>query len=323
MENLNAAGTGNTTSKMRAMATSTAGKDGHDSAVPEGVKGECRFFLKAAGCRRGAKCPFRHDLSSLTKQQKARKCLACGSEEHRQKDCPTRSSSPMKTRTAAVAGNKPMEDKGGAQLGPQVQSQTVATTDGLTGASSTGRLTSATDPSLETRGKPVDTLEQMLHLAAQVLQVPGSTAMAPSSLKVLRVTGIAKTCVKDGDEGPMALLDSGATHALRMADSEQEWLEAEVVRVAQSVNMRMNSASTLLLPPRPEAEGSSTMPILPMGELVFDAVVRKTVQAGGQNGKRHRAERAAKLSGADRSPSFEPDLQVGRHEVADFGESYC
>ena len=70
----------------------------------------------------------------------------------------------------------------------------------------------------------------------------------------------------------MALLNSGATHALRMAESEQEWLGSEIVRMAlaggEFVKRRMNSASTLLLPPRPDGGHPSTMPILPMGELV-------------------------------------------------------
>ena len=48
-------------------------------------------------------------------------------------------------------------------------------------------------------------------------------------------------------DSPMALLDSGATHALRAAESEKEWLESELVKVTlaggQSVNMRMNAAS--------------------------------------------------------------------------------
>ena len=36
----------------------------------------------------------------------------------------------------------------------------------------------------------------------------------------------------------------------------------------QSVNMRMNSASTLLFPPKPDDAQAANMPIIPMGELV-------------------------------------------------------
>ena len=209
MENLNAAGANGPSSKVRAMATTGASsKEGPDSGVPEGGKGDCRFFLKAAGCRRGAKCPFRHDLSSLTKQQRARKCLACGSEEHRQKDCPTRSSSPSRARSTQNQGVKSQEEKGPAQVAPQVQAQVVEDKSVAT-AGSGEAPSNASDAS----GKPVATLEQMLQVAAQVLQVPSASTTTTSSMRVLRVTGIARTRLDDGGESPMALLDSGATHA--------------------------------------------------------------------------------------------------------------
>ena len=86
------------------------------------------------------------------------------------------------------------------------------------------------------------------------------------------MTGIAKTSCGGDGEGPMALLDSGATHALRAAETETEWLESELVKVTlaggKSVNMRMNAASRLLFPPKPNGAGSREMPIIPMGELV-------------------------------------------------------
>ena len=50
METLYAAGSGGASSKVRAMAATGIGKEGHDGGSPEG-KGDCRFFLKAAGCR--------------------------------------------------------------------------------------------------------------------------------------------------------------------------------------------------------------------------------------------------------------------------------
>ena len=117
-------------------------------------------------------------------------------------------------------------------------------------------------------------LEQMLQAAEQVLQAGSPTAAGSTlaTLKVLQVTGIAKTCLEGGEEGPMALVDSGATHALRAAESEKEWLESELVKVAlaggQSVTMRMNAASTLLFPPKPDNTQAKSMPIIPMGELV-------------------------------------------------------
>ena len=49
----------------------------------------CKFFLGASGCKRGGKCTYVHDMSGLTRQERGKKCLACGSEAHRQRDCPS------------------------------------------------------------------------------------------------------------------------------------------------------------------------------------------------------------------------------------------
>ena len=140
------------------------------------------------------------------------------------------------------------EGKNGSQCGksaeekadPQVQTQAVE--ERTTATAGTGAAPSVIgDASMDANGKPVATLEQMIQMASQVLQVPGVAGATPTSLKVLRVTGIAKTCWGCEGERPMALLDSGATHALRMAESEQEWLSSEFVKVAlagkQSVNV--------------------------------------------------------------------------------------
>ncbi|CAE7210813.1 unnamed protein product [Symbiodinium sp. CCMP2592] len=48
----------------------------------------CRYFLKPQGCKRGAKCNYSHNMSSLEREVRNRKCLSCGAESHRQKDCP-------------------------------------------------------------------------------------------------------------------------------------------------------------------------------------------------------------------------------------------
>ena len=47
----------------------------------------CRYFAKASGCKRGDKCTYNHSMSSMDKDLRARKCLRCGSESHRAKEC--------------------------------------------------------------------------------------------------------------------------------------------------------------------------------------------------------------------------------------------
>ena len=261
---------GATSPSMKVRAVSgPAAKDYVEASSQEASKGDCRFFLKASGCWRGVKCPFRHDMSSLSKQQRARKCLACGSEEHRQKECPTKSSSPTRARppgSESIVQNDKSQRPLGSAVAVSPSAQRLETL-GSSGVSSEMGTAEASP------GKPVATLEHMLQVAAQVLQAgaPTTAVSATAELKVLRVTGIARTSCGGEGEGPMALLDSGATHALRAAETEAEWLESELVKVTlaggKSVNMRMNAASTLLFPPKPENEVSSEMPIIPMGEL--------------------------------------------------------
>ena len=126
----------------------------------------------------------------------------------------------------------------------------------------------------EKTGKPILTLENMLQVAAQVMQATPSSAGTASlpTMRVLRVKSVSKATVAEGEGQPCALLDSGATHALRKATSEEEWLNGELVKVAlaggQSITMRMNEAQTLLLPPTPDDGECSKASIVPMGALV-------------------------------------------------------
>ena len=73
--------------EIRALGTPNSppgGKAGGQAGKPL-----CKFFLGASGCKRGGKCTYVHDMSGLTRQERGNKCLACGSEAHRQKDCPS------------------------------------------------------------------------------------------------------------------------------------------------------------------------------------------------------------------------------------------
>eukprot|EP00439_Symbiodinium_sp_Y106_P028464 s4801_g3.t1 len=66
-----------------------------------------------------------------------------------------------------------------------------------------------------------------------------------------------------------ALLDSGATHPMRQASSEEEWVAAEEVQVSfvgdQTTVMRLTRAGPLLLPP---GRDGLVQPIVPMGAII-------------------------------------------------------
>ena len=63
-----------------------------------------------------------------------------------------------------------------------------------------------------------------------------------------------------------ALLDSGATHAMRQALDEEEWEAASEVQVGDTTTtMRLTSSGTLLLPP---GRDGLVQPIVPMGAII-------------------------------------------------------
>ncbi|CAE7567435.1 hypothetical protein AK812_SmicGene3199 [Symbiodinium microadriaticum] len=74
--------------KLRAVEQATVSKARDGGSKAAGSPDLCRYFAKASGCKRGDKCSYSHSMSSMEKDVRARKCLKCGAESHRQKDCP-------------------------------------------------------------------------------------------------------------------------------------------------------------------------------------------------------------------------------------------
>ncbi|CAE7460417.1 TY5A [Symbiodinium sp. CCMP2456] len=138
---------------------------------------------------------------------------------------------------------------------------------------STGEPESETSPksvaSIEpAQGQPVLSWEALLQAAAKVAGVPPE-AKAPS-LRVLSIHGFPEDDVRGG--GAYALVDSGATHPLRRATTQQEWNAASTVVVhlagGEVVELKMNAAGTLLVPCAGTTRTTSTAPIVPLGSLV-------------------------------------------------------
>ena len=48
----------------------------------------CKYYLSTTGCKKGLSCQYKHSMQDLPKEARARKCLRCGSEAHRAKQCP-------------------------------------------------------------------------------------------------------------------------------------------------------------------------------------------------------------------------------------------
>ena len=63
------------------------------------AKTPCRFYLTDKGCSKGSACTFSHNC---TRKERLGRCWSCGSTQHQQQDCPTKSggSSPVKQGTS-------------------------------------------------------------------------------------------------------------------------------------------------------------------------------------------------------------------------------
>ena len=75
---------------LKAMdGTAGGASGGQGGGAKGGGKGKipCKYFLSQKGCRYGGSCKNVHSMNELSKGDRFKKCLNCGSEEHRAKDC--------------------------------------------------------------------------------------------------------------------------------------------------------------------------------------------------------------------------------------------
>ena len=64
-----------------------SGKDQGNGGKGGGKSNKCKYFLSPKGCKYGAACKNTHSLNELSKAERFKKCLNCGSEDHRVADC--------------------------------------------------------------------------------------------------------------------------------------------------------------------------------------------------------------------------------------------
>ena len=247
---------------LQPKARDAGGKGGTTSEV-------CRYFAKASGCKRGERCSFAHTMSGMDKETRAKKCLKCGSEAHRQKDCPV--GRPGSRGAGAAPKDVPaIKGPGG---GPGSQQSTMASVSTV-GASSTSTQETV-------QGVPW-TLEALVQAAQQIVQSPpteGGGDSSPEKTKPsVRVLHLRDLRVCAAKASTTALVDSGATHSLRTASTQEEWDQAEEVAVqlagSHQLTMRMSATGTLLMPYKDQS-GDVLGPgalrpqtIVPMGQLI-------------------------------------------------------
>ena len=207
-------------------------------------------------------------LSSLDREVRARKCLRCGSEAHRQKDCVV-----GKGVSKATGGG----GKDGSPTKPAVTGSSPSTQSTMATLGTTSTSPSAT---LDTVPGTPWTLESLVQAAQQMVQGQsqegqGSETSPEKTRPTMRVLKLRDIRVCSMEASTTALLDSGATHSLRSARSEEEWFSAEEVGVqlagSHTLVMRITGSGTLLMPYKSTADGQGEVraqTIVPMGQLI-------------------------------------------------------
>ena len=164
----------------------------------------CKFYLKDKGCARGNKCRYKHTMAGLSKEAKKSKCLACGSTSHRVKDC-------------GVPGVKRKDKDTAEGVGNPSSSSSSTTPVTLPNEGASGQDKAAARPLRAITFEPTETAE-----------VKTLMERALDEIKKMRV--LRMTCDTIGQAVRGALLDSGATHALRGATAER-WMSCLLVKV--------------------------------------------------------------------------------------------
>ena len=182
-----------------------AGKSKVDGKVEEKT---CRFW----GCRKGQDCRFKHDWTNLEKKGR---CFGCSSTKHSKRDCPA-----VKMK---IDGEKQVKtfkkeaEKGGGvkknEREPAVESQASSVEE------------TVDEKRVEKPAASSREVQALLSEATTLLKSLRPASDGRASLKAVKLSSLE---VRTTDR---ALLDGGATHCLRRAESEEEWLRAQEVRV--------------------------------------------------------------------------------------------
>ena len=279
-----------------------SGKDQGNGGKGGGKSNKCKYFLSPKGCKYGAACKNTHSLNELSKAERWKKCLNCGSEDHRVADCkatkkPDRKPQEPKATPQVAQVSQPAPSTPQSQ--PIVQAtptmsmdsflqqasqalrqlEAVQATQGVSsGATAPATSTSPVNPTPEGGGQQHPPSSQPSIKRLAITSIMPASCFRASHLESQNLGGPnppsrAETGGLGGPdlEVPLAyaLLDSGATHPMRQAKDDQEWEAALEVQVAlagdNTTSMRLTSSGTLLLPP---GRDGSIQPIVPMGAII-------------------------------------------------------
>ena len=220
-------------------------------------------------------------MHELSKAERFKKCLNCGSEEHRAKDCKAGKAEPktqdQKPSVQAASTSTPTSQ-------PVVHATPVLSMETfMQQAVQALRQLEANPPRNNATPQPQPPQPEGVSTSSQPSSTPNPSVKRLTIRSVMPSSCFPVSSSSPANEPPVepspvasqppligyALLDSGATHPMRQASSEEEWIEADEVQVSlagdQTTVMRLTRAGTLLLPP---GRDGLVQPIVPMGAII-------------------------------------------------------
>ena len=261
------------TPRSSSQNTSLSGGDDNDKDKKSTTP--CRFFGRSfKGCARLDKCPFLHSWQGLEKE-KPQRCWTCGGK-HMTKECPNKKAAANKTTT-------PSSSSTGAPKAPPSAPRTP-TSPTTTSTNKTVRIDDkpevesvpgrAEGTSSAAEGAAPD-LKEVLADVGKMLKAMSTANMRCARVieagfeeKICQVEASLKaTTTATGETSPDGLLDSGASHAMRMAtpDEYHKGMPIRVTLAGEDVKeMKQNLQGTVLV----QEEGMKVQPIVPLGSII-------------------------------------------------------
>ena len=230
-------------------------RTGGDSSATTGATGEkpkCKFWGSSVGCKRGDKCAYQHSWEGI---QRSGRCYFCSGEGHMKPNCPYKT----QERDGDQKGKISKVNAGTTKVAPGGKKQTSGKDAQVvqpTSSSSTG----------STEEKPVSKGVEEIPVVPSTPVIDVTSLM--KSLQSLKAVQLRFLDAGGSNEPPLdckvALLDGGATHALRQGSAAE-------LRDAQPVSVELAHGRTTLY----RHDGCSTLlskepieVILPMRLLV-------------------------------------------------------
>ena len=230
-------------------------------------KPRCKFWGTTTGCKRGESCTYLHSCEGI---QKKGRCWNCSAEGHMKPECPFLKSD--------ANGGKEKIAKSVAKGGSTGKNGDK----GSGGGHREGEETSSTPPSTVPSSKtssPTKPDKSVIETTPTNELVTEVTSLMKSlrALKAVQLRYMEASCGEEGrGEKKVALVDGGATHALRRGTKE------ELAR-SRPISVELAKGSTTLF----RMEGCSTLfseeevePIIPVRLLIDHGYQVKWDQTG-------------------------------------------